>query len=51
MTASPDLIRILAPLASIDGGALRITNESALASAQMDQLVRVAVFGTESDRH
>ncbi len=50
MTASAALNRILAPIATIDGGALRVTNEAAIASTAMDELVRLAVFGAEPDR-
>jgi fructose/tagatose bisphosphate aldolase len=51
MTASADLIRILAPIATIEGGALRVTDTAAIASPPMDQLVRLAVFGGDADRH
>ncbi len=51
MTASAALTRILAPIASIEGGALRVTNAAAIASPRMDELVRLAVFGDEHDRH
>jgi fructose/tagatose bisphosphate aldolase len=50
MTASAALTRTLAPIATIDGGALRVTNEAAIASPAMDELVRLAVFGAEPDR-
>lgn len=51
MTASASLLSILAPFASIEGGALRVTNESAIASARMDELARLAVFDSEPERH
>ena len=51
MTASPALTRLLAPFATVDGGALRVTNEAAIASSRMDDIARLAVFGTEQDRH
>jgi fructose-bisphosphate aldolase class II len=51
MTASAALTRMLAPLASIDGGVLRVTDAAAIASPRMDELVRLAVFGDEHDRH
>ena len=51
MTANASVIRALAPIASIEGGALRVTNEAAMASSQMDALARLAVFGNESERH
>ena len=51
MTASAALTRILAPFASIEGGALRVSDAAALASPRMDELVRLAVFGAEPDRH
>jgi fructose-bisphosphate aldolase class II len=51
MTASAALQRALAPIATIDGGALRVTNTAAIASPAMDALVRLAVFGGEADRH
>ena len=51
MTSSAALHRILAPIASVEGGALRVTDASAIASPRMDELARVAVFGSESERH
>jgi fructose-bisphosphate aldolase class II len=51
MTSSAALNRILAPIASIDGGSLRVNDASAIASARMDELARLAVFGAEADRH
>jgi fructose-bisphosphate aldolase class II len=50
MTSNAILNRILAPIASIEGAALRITDASAIASPRMDELARLAVFGNESDR-
>ncbi|MFI5233624.1 MAG: class II fructose-bisphosphate aldolase [Gemmatimonadales bacterium] len=51
MTASAILTRLLAPVASIEGGALRVTDAAAIASPRMDDLARLAVFGGEADRH
>src|ERR1035437_4297082 len=51
MTSSAALHRILAPIASVEGGALRVTDASAIASPRMDELARLAVFGSESERH
>src|ERR1035437_9301488 len=51
MTSSAALNRILAPIASVEGGALRLTDASAIASPRMDELARLAVFGSESERH
>jgi fructose-bisphosphate aldolase class II len=51
MTASAILTRLLAPIASIEGGALRVTDAAALASPRMDDLARLAAFGGEADRH
>src|ERR1035437_7675292 len=50
MTYNAILNRILAPVASIEGTALRIKDVSAIASPRMDELARLAVFGNESDR-
>ncbi len=51
MTASAALIRILGPIASVDGGVLRVNDVSAIASSRMDELARLAVFGEAADRH
>jgi fructose/tagatose bisphosphate aldolase len=51
MTASAAVARILAPFASIEGGALRVTDAAALATPKLDDLARLAVFGAEPDRH
>ena len=51
MTASAALTRLLAPIASIEGGALRVTNVAEIASPRMDDLARLAVFGGEAARH
>lgn len=51
MTANAAVIRALAPLATIDGGALRVIDPAAIASPHMDALARLAVFGGESERH
>ncbi|MFI5246067.1 MAG: aldolase, partial [Gemmatimonadales bacterium] len=51
MTSNATLNRILAPIASIEGAALRIKDASAIASPRMDELARLAVFGAESERH
>ena len=50
MTPSAALARILAPAASIEGGAIRVTDARAIASC-MDGLARAAVFGSEPERH
>src|ERR1035437_1309181 len=50
MTSSAALHRILAPIASVEGAALRINDASAIASPRMDELARLAVFGNESER-
>jgi len=51
MTASAALTQLLAPFATIEGGALRVTNAAAIASPRMDDIARLAVFGPEPDRH
>jgi fructose-bisphosphate aldolase class II len=51
MTATATLNRILAPFASIEGGALRLNDAAPLASPRMDELARLAVFGSEPERH
>ena len=51
MTQSTTLTRILAPFAVIEGGALRVTDAAAIASSHTDELARLAVFGSEADRH
>ena len=51
MTANAAVIQALAPIATMDGAALRVTDPAAIASPRMDGLVRLAVFGNESERH
>jgi len=41
---------ILKPAAEVDGGAVVVRNERALASSRVDQLARLAVFGSEPER-
>jgi fructose/tagatose bisphosphate aldolase len=51
MTAGATINRILGSAASVDAGALRVNDASAIATSRMDELARVAVFGAEADRH
>ncbi len=51
MTASVNLLNVLGPAVSISGSSVRVNDASAIASPLMDELVRLAVFGAEADRH
>lgn len=51
MTESAAVSRVIAPFAVVERGTLRVTDAAAIASARMDELARLAVFGAETDRH